>query len=413
MSGFATKDGCEDHIGSYSIPAEWWSRVYEYPWAARQAEADDIVVDAGCGITHPFKNWLADNCKHVYAVDLSPDILKIAKPDNMTALCESITKLSIPSGTVDKVFCISTLEHMAERKAALVELARILKPDGKLIVTIDVPTISVDDWLIAVRDAGLSFADIASTRRPSNILEETTGRYGAVLSIFCSVLQKAKDPITFTHDFKNDIAKIRFDGDPYALVRMGDGEFCIATGKHVVANEGWKYRGEDTPVKRGIIDVINSNVSGLYLGISCPCCNKEHHSWYLSHARMPAHRITYANLFVNNNYGAFMEKFKKLKRADYTLVSCKNGDIAVPENSVNVPFDWTDVVDEMCRSDKLILVAAGPAKCGMIYDYWMRAKCRQIVLDVGSTVDPIIHGKPTRCYHDPKSAHAKQVCRWS
>ena len=46
----------------FKLPSTWWSRPYEYAWADKFVEPGDTVLDAACGIAHPFKFYLADKC---------------------------------------------------------------------------------------------------------------------------------------------------------------------------------------------------------------------------------------------------------------------------------------------------------------------------------------------------------------
>ena len=53
----------------FPLPAPWWSRPYEYAWCAGFARPDDVALDAACGISHPFKFYLADRCREAHACD--------------------------------------------------------------------------------------------------------------------------------------------------------------------------------------------------------------------------------------------------------------------------------------------------------------------------------------------------------
>jgi len=47
-----------DTIAGIPIPQNWWSRHQEYKWAAQFAGPEYVVLDAACGISHPFKWYL-------------------------------------------------------------------------------------------------------------------------------------------------------------------------------------------------------------------------------------------------------------------------------------------------------------------------------------------------------------------
>ena len=71
----------------FDLPSNWWSRKYEYPWAANFAGSEDTVLDAASGICHPFKFVLADKFRSVYASDIDPRILA---PDSIVKDIEHI-----------------------------------------------------------------------------------------------------------------------------------------------------------------------------------------------------------------------------------------------------------------------------------------------------------------------------------
>ena len=105
-------------------------------------------------------------------------------------------------------------------------------------------------------------------------------------------------------------------------------------------------------------------------------------------------------------------EFKKFDLKNTVLVSCKNGDFTIPERATNPVWDYKPLLQELFKVDKTILIAAGPMKCGLIYDYWIQAPNKQIIVDIGSTLDWKIHGKPTRAYYDPNSIYGRRDCSW-
>ena len=215
--------------------------------------------------------------------------------------------------------------------------------------------------------------------------------------------------IKFTQDFKQDVKQIYLTGEPYALIRFGDGERAIGCRRKIVSGAGeYQYDGSDTKTSRKVMEALRADLSGLYLGISCPCCDIKAAAWYRTQLKAPLHRVTYANLFVNSNY----QEFLKLDLKNTVLIACKNGDLTVPEHAMNPEWDYRPLLEQMFKVDKPMLIAAGPIKCGIILDYWREAPNKQILLDVGSSMDWKIHGKPTRQYHRPETVYAKRSCTW-
>jgi 2-polyprenyl-3-methyl-5-hydroxy-6-metoxy-1,4-benzoquinol methylase len=142
-----------------------WSRRWEYPWAILAADLRPGLraLDAGCGAS-PLLRWLASEWSglSLYGVDKGPEThdattwkVKLLQTlgyvpiegfhpglDHRIQLRqESITQMSFQNGFFDRVFCISVIEHLAleERGQAMSEMARVLKPGGRLLVTVDLP----------------------------------------------------------------------------------------------------------------------------------------------------------------------------------------------------------------------------------------------------------------------------------
>lgn len=134
-------------------------RKFEYPWAVRHShlKPDDIILDAGSGVSL-FHFFLAKYCKKVVSynhpgmVDAFKDFIDKARvgwlktPDGA-----SYSKIDFVGGDLknmnysddyfDKVYCISVVEHAKEEERPFIikELFRVLKPNGILILTVDVP----------------------------------------------------------------------------------------------------------------------------------------------------------------------------------------------------------------------------------------------------------------------------------
>lgn len=70
QSRFITTNDIREDEFVFKIGKNWWSRPYEYAWAAEFVEPDDVALDAACGVIHPLKFYLAQKCSEVYACDL-------------------------------------------------------------------------------------------------------------------------------------------------------------------------------------------------------------------------------------------------------------------------------------------------------------------------------------------------------
>ena len=187
------------------IPAYWWSRPYEYAWAAEFAEREHVALDAACGISHPFKLFLARACKEAQICDRDqrilsvPEILKATMEDmgstfdvsheveKLGRSCADVTKLPYGDpGYFDRVFFLGVLQELSTEDAtrALSEFRRVLKPDGLLIVTFDVPTRTPAAIAELARGAGFEFAG------PLELEEPTDAMASGGLKCFRAVLRR-------------------------------------------------------------------------------------------------------------------------------------------------------------------------------------------------------------------------------
>ena len=152
----------------YPIPYGWWSRRYEYAWAAQWAGFGETVVDMGYGATHrPFKNFLCDHAEVVYGIDARPSE-EAQLPPNFVPLVEDFTATtSLPDNSMDQVYCLSVLEDTDHIDRALVEFKRVLTPGGLIVLTFDIPYndtkpehdlykgVNLDEFTGFVENAGL------------------------------------------------------------------------------------------------------------------------------------------------------------------------------------------------------------------------------------------------------------------
>lgn len=174
------------------LPENWWSRPYEYAWGSSLVNKDDVVLDAACGICHPFKYYLCNFCRQVYACDLDQRILSnqeiLADMINvfgwqaldfplqyleMPVLSQQdIASTSFHDEMFDRIICISVLEHLQEDDLlkAFLEFKRILKKNGLIIATIDYPYLTFDIFNRVLAESGLAYANQVIFEMPENVL---------------------------------------------------------------------------------------------------------------------------------------------------------------------------------------------------------------------------------------------------
>lgn len=109
---------------------------------ARLAEPlpTDSGLDLACG-PGTFTMALARKAKQVFGFDLTPALLDLARRkasaegvENVTLICGDATALPFGDRSLDVAVCGYSLHHMSEPRLALEEVARVLRPGGRLAV---------------------------------------------------------------------------------------------------------------------------------------------------------------------------------------------------------------------------------------------------------------------------------------
>lgn len=97
---------------------------------------DSVVLDVGCGITTLLNHIEA---KQKFGVDpLADEYKKIfAYPKDVNVKRGYGENLAFPNNTFDVVICTNVLDHTNEPAKTLSEIRRVLKPKGKLVLTVD------------------------------------------------------------------------------------------------------------------------------------------------------------------------------------------------------------------------------------------------------------------------------------
>jgi SAM-dependent methyltransferase len=110
-------------------------------------ESNKKFLDLGCGQgRHCFGAYMSANID-VYGFDMSLSDAKIAEKNfdefdenNNSKLCKfgvaDATQLPFADGTFDYVICSEVLEHIIDFQSALKEIERVLKPGGKMAVSV-------------------------------------------------------------------------------------------------------------------------------------------------------------------------------------------------------------------------------------------------------------------------------------
>src|SRR3954464_15750353 len=97
----------------------------------RYGEGRDIL-EAGCG-TGLLLRGAADFAKSATGVDLSRGMLSVAAQRGLRVVQGSLTDVPLPSASVDLVYSMKVLPHVPPIREAVAELARWVRPGGRLL----------------------------------------------------------------------------------------------------------------------------------------------------------------------------------------------------------------------------------------------------------------------------------------
>ena len=219
-----------------------WSRDWEYPWAIISSEVKkgEKVLDCGCGgspllpvlalhgcdcygidpnvfmnrsfLLHYTNslNSIVKECREIFygkkpfvagiKTVLSRMYHSVRRPSNLWGLARdpnkllkvnikysqhSLEKIPFENDFFDKVYCISVIEHLAERTAlqGVKEMARVLKKGGLLVITMDdngphVNPAFVSNFQKIIAASGLKLHGQSCFSKP--VPEDVPGTYNVV-----------------------------------------------------------------------------------------------------------------------------------------------------------------------------------------------------------------------------------------
>jgi hypothetical protein len=210
------------------------------------------------------------------------------------------------------------------------------------------------------------------------------------------------------------IDKLR-KNEAFTFLRFADGERAILENRSITANNGpdkWSFR-EGSVLSSQLLKSLNMTQTNVYYAISGPSDNDFEYKFYCN-SILNKTNITYANLFINQNYGQWKEFLNEFDR-ECVLISCsapvsgKIGAVRIldhiplPEKLVN---EWDARCEAYTATMKklaarynrtMFFVSAGPISEVFIQTMY-EINPNNTYLDVGSSIDEFTKGFITRPY---------------
>jgi ubiquinone/menaquinone biosynthesis C-methylase UbiE len=144
MALLARLSGLYSHLQNRTFAVYWRARAPGI-LGGLAPRPDDTLLEIGCGVGL-WTSYLTPRVRRLYALDLDPGEIAAARhwkspsgaisPTAETRfLCASADALPFPPETFSKVLAADVIEHVPDDRMAIREVARVLKPGGRAVVT--------------------------------------------------------------------------------------------------------------------------------------------------------------------------------------------------------------------------------------------------------------------------------------
>jgi len=238
-------------------------------------------------------------------------------------------------------------------------------------------------------------------------------------------------------DFKEDffeIMKMIVEADSMAFSRAADGEANILKNNTIGNKDGWLYKKDKNLVFRA--DLRKSMLcrdTGFIYGISCTCCDVVNHNYLLKLLKTDCSNMTFSNMWVNSNFPLFKEHFfKAVKKSGKDVIICTNKKAKIKKLEAYIPVKdfipisgncvtyWEENKDYIralldlqgsTREKSIFLFAVGPLSEILIHELWL-INPQHIMIDIGSSIDPILFERNSRNYHRDGDEFSQRICKW-
>ena len=200
--------------------------------------------------------------------------------------------------------------------------------------------------------------------------------------------------------------------EPFSIMRYADGEKYVLDNTTLTNCDHWTFRSGSI-LNKQLLSALKMTNTNVYYGVSGPSDCTETYKYYYN-TILNKSNITYANVFVNQNYQKWVQFLKEFD-SECIVISCNrpaSGKIGAVRVLEHVPIsdklvnDWDTRCDEYLAIVKklaarynrtLFFVSAGPLSEVFIQTMY-ELNPDNTYLDVGSSIDEFTKGFITRPY---------------
>ena len=150
---YASEDGLVARASVYQGVAGPDAREVVFEAVAETRPSD--VLEVGCGWGELAARIRDEITPSVVAVDISPRMVELARARGIDARTGDVCALPFPDGSYDCVTANWMLYHAREIEVALSELARVLRPRGRLVAATNSTRHLEELWRLVGRDKTL------------------------------------------------------------------------------------------------------------------------------------------------------------------------------------------------------------------------------------------------------------------
>lgn len=234
--------------------------------------------------------------------------------------------------------------------------------------------------------------------------------------------------------FKNDIIifqnKLK-NKEHFSFSKYADGEWAVIKN-HAINNKEFWFDPNNTKdqIKRNkLIESFQYQNPRYYVGISCPCCQGlETFNEMRQFSQQDENHLTWANIWVNNNYKYFINNIIPLFSERPVILFCnENGKtedlpfipyIHVPIKHNAWEYNWNIIeetkmlIDNHGLKNMIFLFCCGPFG-NILCHQLTKHEPQNTYLDIGSTLNPWLRSAGfDRFYYMGNNMWSNMECVW-